>query len=323
VTRLPEGKCPNPRRVATPQDFGRELSLAREQAELTVRQVARAVGIPVSTAGGYFAGTHLPLPTQTATLRKIIAVCGMGGAEQAEAWVQALSRARRPPGRRRNGDPAPYKGLAAFQAEDAAWFFGRQELTKFLVDVACDASLNIPVVVAGPSGSGKSSVLRAGLVPHLESLSTAQPYPWFVRVFSPAAAPLVALAEQLSGVIGQDATLLATEFRARPIKLDGLTAGISNSAATAGAPGIANAGITGTGQDNPAAGGNCTGGQLALIVDQFEEVFAACPDEHERVNFISALSALSRAGGLVVLGLRSDFYDRALRYPELAAGCDR
>ena len=53
------------------------------------------------------------------------------------------------------------------------------------------------------------------------------------------------------------------------------------------------------------------------MVDQFEEVFTACRDEAEQHRFIAALCALS-GPAVVVLALRADFYDRALRYPELA-----
>ena len=51
---------PDPDRIATQQDFGRELAAVRRNAGLTVRQVARAAGLPVSTAGDYFSGRHLP-----------------------------------------------------------------------------------------------------------------------------------------------------------------------------------------------------------------------------------------------------------------------
>src|ERR1035438_6430581 len=54
-----------------------------------------------------------------------------------------------------------------------------------------------------------------------------------------------------------------------------------------------------------------------VVVDQFEEVFTACPDEEDRRAFITALCALS-GPAVVVLALRADFYDRALRYPDLS-----
>ena len=53
-------RAPDPRRIVTRQDFGRELTLAKEHGRFTVRQIAEIAGIPVSTAGGYLAGRHLP-----------------------------------------------------------------------------------------------------------------------------------------------------------------------------------------------------------------------------------------------------------------------
>src|ERR1700722_18682127 len=117
---------PDPRRIATPPDFGRELTLARQRAGLTVREVARAVGIPASTAGDYFAGRHLPPPSQPGLLPRILRVCGETDPAQLREWVSALNQIRRGPGRRPAASTAPYRGLASFQPEDAPWFFGRE-----------------------------------------------------------------------------------------------------------------------------------------------------------------------------------------------------
>src|SRR5260370_7365525 len=63
-----QGPSSDPGRIATQQDFGRELTLARRRAGLTVREVARAAGIPASTAGDYFSGRHLPPPSHPHSL---------------------------------------------------------------------------------------------------------------------------------------------------------------------------------------------------------------------------------------------------------------
>jgi transcriptional regulator with XRE-family HTH domain len=92
-----DGAPPDPGSVTSPADFGRELTRAREIAGLTVREVARAAGLPVSTAGDYFAGRHLPNPAPNpaaAPLRRILAPCGITDAKQLSAWAAALSRAR-------------------------------------------------------------------------------------------------------------------------------------------------------------------------------------------------------------------------------------
>ncbi|MCW2932014.1 MAG: transcriptional regulator, family, partial [Actinomycetia bacterium] len=91
----------------------------------------------------------------------------------------------RPPGRKSSGD-APYRGLASFEQGDAHLFFGREDVTERLVAaVADDADFHdLPLVLVGSSGAGKSSVLRAGLLPRLAGPAV---------VFEPTAEPLAAL----------------------------------------------------------------------------------------------------------------------------------
>ena len=90
---------------------------------------------------------------------------GRAGRQRRRAAVDA--RARRPRSRRRRRRRAvvcPYKGLATFDADDAEYFFGRERLVAELVARLVGAPL---LAVVGPSGSGKSSVVRAGLLPAL------------------------------------------------------------------------------------------------------------------------------------------------------------
>ena len=70
---LPDAEVPDPGRITSQQDFGRELTLARQQAGLTIREVAKASGIPVSTVGDYFAARHLPPARQSELLPNILA----------------------------------------------------------------------------------------------------------------------------------------------------------------------------------------------------------------------------------------------------------
>jgi WD40 repeat protein/transcriptional regulator with XRE-family HTH domain len=179
---------PDPDRIATQQDFGRELTAIRTRAGLTVRQVARAAGLPVSTAGDYFSGRHLPADGRPEQLSGILRACGVTDSAAAARWVTALQRARRPPGRRPGGADAPYRGLARFEREDARWFFGREDVTDLLVALA-DEEKPLPLVLVGPSGAGKSSLLRAGLVPRLTGP---------VGLLEPADAPLAALRAALA-----------------------------------------------------------------------------------------------------------------------------
>jgi transcriptional regulator with XRE-family HTH domain len=246
---------PDPDRIATQQDFGRELTAVRTRARLTVRQVARAAGLPVSTAGDYFSGRHLPPGDRPEQLLGILQACGQTDPAVLARWMSALQRAKRPSGRRPGGAEAPYRGLARFEQEDSRWFFGREDVTELLADMAGEPA-DLPLVLVGPSGAGKSSLLRAGLMPRL-----AGP----VGLVEPSGAPLAALRGQLAEL--------------------------------------------------PAPGGAA---RTVIIVDQFEAVFTQCQDEAERREFVTEIGELARTA-LVILSLRADFYDHALRYPGLAA----
>ena len=244
--------APDPERIATQADFGRELKSLREHAGLTIREAARASGVPHSTVGDYFSGRHLPAGPDL--LERVLSVCGETDPERVAAWKQALLRARRAPGRRTD---TPYRGLSRFERQDARWFFGREGVTSLLISLAA-ATTPLPLMLVGPSGAGKSSLLRAGLLPKL-----AGP----VAVFEPTRAP----ADDLKALV---AVLLP--------------------------------------DDGPA------GERPVLIVDQFEAVFTLCPDEAQRREFITAVCDLARSA-LVILALRADFYDQAIRFPRLAA----
>ena len=171
-------------------DFGRLLTQLRGAARLSIRDVSAATGIPVATLGDYFNGRHLP-PARDRILERIVAACGVSEPALAAAWAAARDRVRPTPGRPAANAPAPYRGLAFFRTEDAAWFFGRADLTARLArEAARLRAQGLPLVVAGPSGAGKSSLLRAGLIPALAP-GTA------VIVFTPGAHPAQALAAAL------------------------------------------------------------------------------------------------------------------------------
>ena len=150
----------DPAEITSRGAFGAALTELRERAGLTVRDVAKAVGMATATVGGYFAGSALP-PLKTANvLTRIVAVCGITDRTEIERWHDALKRLRRSPSRPRAATAVPYRGLPPFEREDAQWFFGRENLVRDLVERVAGGD---PVLVVGPSGAGKSSVLRAGL----------------------------------------------------------------------------------------------------------------------------------------------------------------
>ena len=305
---------------------------------MTVREVARAVGIPASTAGDYFAGRHLPPPSQPGLLTRILRVCGETDPVELREWVSALNLIRRGPGRRPAAATAPYRGLASFQPEDAAWFFGREAITGRLVRLATEAfAPGVPLTLVGPSGSGKSSLLRAGLIPSLPDWSQRR-----LALFTPGATPLGELARQLARLHGAaieeavpegDADDPASTDRASTDPASTVPPGTDAASIDSPAADPASAGPAGSGDheetsrieaalrrdpgDAPRLIPDAGGPEPVIVVDQFEEVFTACRDEVEQHRFITAICALA-GPAVVVLALRADFYDRALRYPELA-----
>src|SRR5262249_41465435 len=96
----------------------------------------------------------------------------------------------------------PYRGLQVFREEDAPFFCGREALTAKLVKEVNDKSF---VAVVGASGSGKSSVVRAGLIPHLRDLRTdAGSQVWEVATLTPGDRPLYALAVPFLAMLEPD-----------------------------------------------------------------------------------------------------------------------
>jgi transcriptional regulator with XRE-family HTH domain len=212
---------PRPIHVRTRPDFARELTRLRENAGFTVRQVADKAGIQGthSTIGDWFAGRGVPSTSSGDLLRRVLEVCGVTDAALVEQWLQAWRRVRRAPGRRAAG-PEPYRGLASFQPADAEWFFGREALTRQLTDRLADlrAAGGGMQLVVGASGSGKSSLLRAGLIPALHDGP--------VLLFTPGVNPVDSLAAQLAGHADASADDIARAIRADP----GLCAGYTQQA---------------------------------------------------------------------------------------------
>jgi DNA-binding SARP family transcriptional activator len=184
--------------------------------------------------------------------------------------------------------PNPYKGLRAFEESDSGDFFGRDGLVdETLARLAHDDQRGRLVLVVGGSGSGKSSVVRAGLLPALRRGQVQGSERWFVTAMLPGISPFKALAESLRRVAVAETDGLADELAFGEGEIDG---GLHRLL-----PG---------------------GGQLLLVIDQFEELFTLA-DEAERRAFLDGLTqAISAADSRlrVVATLRADFYDRPLRF---------
>ena len=184
----------------------------------------------------------------------------------------------------------PYKGLRAFDEADAGDFAGRARLVDQLVSAVGEHRL---VAVVGPSGSGKSSAVRAGLLPALRAGAIAGSDRWFVASMLPGSHPFEELENGLSRV--------ATSIQGDLLAL-----------LRSGERGLARAVKRVLPDDST---------ELLLVIDQFEELFTLCTDDRERKEFIIALANAvtdERARLRVILTLRADFYDRPLRHHEIA-----
>ncbi len=172
--------------------LARELTRLREAAGLSVRDVARRAGLPLATVGGYLSGRHLPQPATMDQFERMLVALGVPDADRA-AWVEVASRLRRVPGPRPASARPPYRGLAPYDVDDAELFVGREQSVRALVERVGGAPAH-PVVVLAASGSGKSSLLRAGLVAHVRGAGAR------AAVMTPGTEPAASLGVALAAL---------------------------------------------------------------------------------------------------------------------------
>ncbi|WP_328470806.1 hypothetical protein OHA21_05495 [Actinoplanes sp. NBC_00393] len=244
------------------------------------RQMAARANYSVATLSAAASGRRLP--TLEVTLA-YVAACDGDLVEWERRWREAerLSVAPAEDPAAANGyGRSPYPGLAMFQPEDAQLFFGRTTLVDDLVRRLQQKRF---LAVFGPSGTGKSSLVRAGLVPAVAGPAV---------VLTPGAHPIEELAVHLARHAGVSAAGLPEELRKDPAQANLLV----------------RQGLCGVPED------------LLLVVDQFEETFATCADPAERADFVAALLAMCRgpdSRARVVLAVRADHYARFTEHPEL------
>ncbi|WP_217208849.1 helix-turn-helix domain-containing protein [Streptomyces sp. AC550_RSS872] len=167
------------------QRFAFELRKLRQEAGgITYRQMARQVEVSVSTLSRAANGEQLPsLPVALAYVR----ACGGEEESWEQRWREAVTeQARLSDLVADETGPSPYRGLARFDVGDAELFFGRDEMTDGLVRAVMEHRV---FAIFGPSGSGKSSLLRAGLIPRLRGLDGPH-RPAAVRILTPGEHPL-------------------------------------------------------------------------------------------------------------------------------------
>ncbi len=186
----------------------------------------------------------------------------------------------------------PYKGLRPFQEADALDFFGREALTDRLLQRLAEPENQAArfLAVVGPSGSGKSSLVMAGLVPALRKGRLPGSSRWYVARMLPGPHPFAELESALLQIApGTPAALRGQPWQQETGLLEAL-------------PGVLPQ------QD----------AELLLVIDQFEELFTLVEDEAVRARFLANLHAAvthPRSRLRLVVTLRADFYDRPLLYP--------
>ncbi|MFR9778432.1 BTAD domain-containing putative transcriptional regulator [Micromonospora sp. MS34] len=203
------------------------------------------------------------------------------------AVAEALGKQPRDLDARYTAAENPYKGLRAFGEADAEQFHGRESVVEELLATLGERRL---VAVVGPSGIGKSSIVRAGLVPAVRQGRLPASESWAVTDMFPGSYPFDELA----------AALLRVGVTHPPELVDELARdelGVSRQVKRLLPPD--------------------TG--LLLVIDQFEELFTLTTDKETRRRFLDGLTRLAtdaRSRTRVVLTLRADFLDHPLSYPE-------
>lgn len=309
--------------IAPGTDWRAEISRALSSAKVAVLLVS-----PHFLASAFIATHELPLLLQAASLRGLrifwIAIHSSLYQETPIARYQAANDPARPLSSLQESDqnkelveicaklkaallvesteagqvakkpPCPYRGLFAFGEEDAELFFGRAALTDHLLRAIRQKDL---VAVLGSSGSGKSSLVFAGLVPRIRRedgwiVTSLRP---FDNPFYNLSAALIPVLEPQVGQIKQleDVDELANALKAGRISVENVIKQILRSR-----PSVHN---------------------MLLIVDQFEEIYSLCKSRDEQTAFIDALLALRSPTRdtkrvKVVVTLRADFLGQALSY---------
>lgn len=299
--------------VATRGELGALLSDLRERSGKTVRDLTRATGISRSTVDDWCKAKRLPFRKQDAAFERMLVALDI---DDPEPLMVAMRRMRGDRRRSRRDDPAPYRGLNSFRADDRELFFGRDDLVERMHDrfrsVVGGADRPRLLFIVGASGSGKSSALYAGLVPTLrgDGFTTVS--------LTPGARPLRSLAAALADQAGMPVP-------ADDLDGDAWAAWFTDVLGAIQADGQYGLGHAGELQDDSdptgpadaqrthvdAANGDSRDAGVAIVVDQFEELFTACDEDSEQTAFLAALTRLASGRAplvAVVVGLRVDFY---------------
>ena len=231
----------------------------------------------------YLRDTVEPLTEENAQ-RQTPEICALRKHRQGEfIFLTPGHRLNLPPAPRLNKKNNPYLGLNAFDTSDADLYYGRQTLTEELIQFV---KANALTIVLGPSGTGKSSLVRAGLLPKLK----ADPeQTWeILPVMRPGESPLKALAKALLSLKSG-----TTKIR----QIEALSAELYET------PEVLIDIVLSWKKENPQK-------QLLLVIDQFEEVVTLCQQEEVKQQFLELLRLATSTDerlGSIVITLRADF----------------
>ena len=322
--------------------FGGMLRQLRAEARLTQEELAESAKVSPRSVSDLERGINRTARKDTAELlanalglagsvRELFVAAARGRASAAEvlAAMRGEASATASEGRAPGRGPVwcPYLGLVPFQERDARVFYGRGELVAQLVQrLVRQLDGTGILLVAGESGAGKSSLLRAGLMPLLAAGALGPgSNRWPRRVIQPTGSPLRELAMQLADIAGADPVSVYQSLSAAPGEAPMLVEHAVRAATGRAA--------------NPGKGASADAAafaspRLVLVVDQFEELFTTGGDGKarrvEREAFITALHAAAtvpagphkRAPALVVAAVRADFLGQLIAYPPLKAALD-
>jgi WD40 repeat protein len=188
---------------------------------------------------------------------------------------------------------SPYKGLDVFDEEDAELFFGREKLVDDLVGRVKESRT---LFVTGPSGSGKSSLIRAGLIPVLKNEGIKNSDRWLYETMTPGRDPIGEVARVASSLASS--TNAEDEIRAKAMTDETIFARWCEIAL----------------KDSREK-------RAAIFIDQFEEAFTQVNKE-ERLAFLNLLThaaSLEKGRVIILFSMRSDFVSNCATYPQLNA----
>ncbi|MDZ4764238.1 MAG: protein kinase [Chloroflexota bacterium] len=240
-------------------DFRR---VASRHADLDVMMIASPLSMPLPTSDRYS-----PVPTHTLQFTP-------DGGVTTSFETRAIQE-------------NPFKGLRPFEEADSLNFFGQERRLEQVIAALSSRTETHFLALVGASGSGKSSLVKAGLIPTLRHGGLPNSQDWFYADFVPGAQPFIELEAALLSVAINAPKDVFAEIKQHEH-------GLSLALDVILPPNTL----------------------LCLFIDQFEEVFTLVPDEDERDLFLRSLARAAQKRQIwIIIALRADFYDRPLNYP--------